>query len=71
MRLHQLIPLALLVTLASALSRDTEDAESAVADLTEEVKARAFQHIDEQASRLRARGLETTCTREKLVFRKE
>ena len=72
MRLLDFLPLALLGSLAGALPLDAaQDDESAVADLTADARARAFQQVDEQASRLRARGLEPTCTKDKLYFRKE
>lgn len=59
-------------SLAGALPQVTsQDAETAVADLVVDIRARALQHVDDQAARLRARGLEATCTREKLYFRRE
>lgn len=72
MKLSCLLGLTTIGSLAGTLPSATpQDAETAVADLTADIKDQALQQVDEQAGRLRVRGLEATCTREKLYFRKE
>lgn len=72
MKLSHLLGLTTIGSLAGALPNATpQDAETAVADLTADIRDQALQQVDNQAARLRARGLEATCTREKLYFRKE
>lgn len=56
---------------AASAQHDGQDAQIAVADLTQEIQARAIRQVEQQASQRRTRGLESTCTKEKLYFRKE
>ncbi|GAB7358402.1 hypothetical protein MBLNU230_g2471t1 [Neophaeotheca triangularis] len=62
---------AALGSTAGSLPREEDEAADAVAYLTAEIQARALKKVGEQATSLRARGLEPTCTPEKLHFRKE
>lgn len=74
MKFPVVLPLAAFGLLAGAspdTPHDEHDVERAVTGLTQQIQARAIQRVEEQASRLHARGLEATCTKEKLYFRKE
>ena len=73
MRLLKYLLLGVLSTLAGALTlpRDAQDAESAAAALIDRAKRNAFEHIDEQAAKLKARGLEPIGTKDTLAIRQE
>lgn len=73
MRLLTCLLLGLLGALTDALTLppDAQNAESAAEALIDRAKRNAFEHIDQQATQLKARGLEPTCTKDNLAIRKE
>lgn len=64
------LPLAISSASARVITREDSDAAK-VHNITEGLKARVLDHVDAQAAKTRACGKEPSCTRDKLVFRKE
>lgn len=54
-----------------AQASSQEAAKNAIESVAERTKATVLEQVDKQAAKLRECGTEPSCTRDKLVFRRE
>lgn len=72
MKLQNILGAGLLVGGGADVAKASQDAgKDAIESVAERTKATVLEQIDSQAAKLRECGTEPSCTRDKLVFRRE
>lgn len=72
MKLQNILGAGLLVGGGADVAQASQEAaKDAIEGVAERTKATVLEQVDNQASKLRECGIEPSCTRDKLVFRRE
>lgn len=72
MKLQNILGAGLLIGGGADIAQASQEAaKNAIEGVAERTKATVLEQVDKQAAKLRECGTEPSCTRDKLVFRRE